>query len=68
MGPVVWSKVSLDVSLWLLYRLRWVLINRHYSLEVVQHPLRARMCGFGDKVRPSSWKGRPSRLNVEEIS
>ena len=23
----------------------------HYSLEVVQHPLRARMCGFGDKVR-----------------
>lgn len=23
---------------------------RHYSLEVVQHPLRARMCGFGDKV------------------
>lgn len=25
---------------------------RHYSLQVVQHPLRARMCGFGDKVRP----------------
>lgn len=24
--------------------------HRHYSLEVVQHPLRARMCGFGDKV------------------
>lgn len=24
---------------------------RHYSLEVVQNPLRARMCGFGDKVR-----------------
>lgn len=24
---------------------------RHYSLEVVQHPIRARMCGFGDKVR-----------------
>ena len=24
---------------------------RHYSLEVVQQPLRARMCGFGDKVR-----------------
>ncbi|GLB34061.1 putative velB [Lyophyllum shimeji] len=23
----------------------------HYSLEVVQHPLRARMCGFGDKDR-----------------
>ena len=26
------------------------LIYRHYSLEVIQHPLRARMCGFGDKV------------------
>ncbi|KAF7775707.1 hypothetical protein Agabi119p4_4100 [Agaricus bisporus var. burnettii] len=25
--------------------------NKHYSLEVVQHPLRARMCGFGDKDR-----------------
>ncbi|KAF8204750.1 velvet factor-domain-containing protein [Pholiota molesta] len=25
--------------------------RRHYSLEVVQHPLRARMCGFGDKDR-----------------
>ncbi|KAG6903396.1 hypothetical protein C0995_005419 [Termitomyces sp. Mi166 len=25
--------------------------SRHYSLEVVQHPLRARMCGFGDKDR-----------------
>lgn len=24
--------------------------SRHYSLEIVQHPLRARMCGFGDKV------------------
>lgn len=26
------------------------LLCRHYSLEVTQHPLRARMCGFGDKV------------------
>jgi hypothetical protein len=25
---------------------------RHYSLEIVQHPIRARMCGFGDKVDP----------------
>ncbi|KAG6884762.1 hypothetical protein C0993_008459 [Termitomyces sp. T159_Od127] len=25
--------------------------QRHYSLEVVQNPLRARMCGFGDKDR-----------------
>lgn len=29
--------------------------SRYYSLEVVQHPLRARMCGFGDKVRPYAW-------------
>jgi hypothetical protein len=27
-------------------------LGRYYSLEVVQHPLRARMCGFGDKVCP----------------
>lgn len=25
--------------------------SRHYALEVVQHPQRARMCGFGDKVQ-----------------
>ncbi|KDQ64408.1 hypothetical protein JAAARDRAFT_225099 [Jaapia argillacea MUCL 33604] len=25
--------------------------SKHYSLEVVQHPVRARMCGFGDKDR-----------------
>lgn len=24
---------------------------RYYSLQIVQHPLRARMCGFGDKDR-----------------
>jgi Velvet factor len=38
---------------------------RYYSLEVVQHPLRARMCGFGDKVRsvePIMPTGTPSSL------
>ncbi|THV08274.1 hypothetical protein K435DRAFT_958870 [Dendrothele bispora CBS 962.96] len=25
--------------------------RKHYSLEVTQHPIRARMCGFGDKDR-----------------
>ncbi|KAJ7572560.1 velvet factor [Mycena floridula] len=25
--------------------------RRHYSLEIIQHPSRARMCGFGDKDR-----------------
>ncbi|KIY49492.1 hypothetical protein FISHEDRAFT_72812 [Fistulina hepatica ATCC 64428] len=25
--------------------------GKHYSIEVVQHPIRARMCGFGDKDR-----------------
>jgi len=29
---------------------QWVR-DRHYSLEVSQHPIRARMCGFGDKDR-----------------
>lgn len=28
--------------------------GRIYSLEVVQQPIRARMCGFGDKVRFSA--------------
>ncbi|KAJ7241947.1 velvet factor [Mycena haematopus] len=35
-GPEQWGK--------------WVGPN-YYSLEMVQHPLRARMCGFGDKDR-----------------
>ncbi|KAF8213862.1 velvet factor [Mycena galopus ATCC 62051] len=35
-GPEQWGK--------------WIGRN-HYSLEMVQHPLRARMCGFGDKDR-----------------
>jgi len=35
-GPEQWGK--------------WVGRN-YYSLEMVQHPLRARMCGFGDKDR-----------------
>ncbi|KXN92292.1 hypothetical protein AN958_08523 [Leucoagaricus sp. SymC.cos] len=35
-GPEIWGK--------------WA-GQKHYSLEVVQHPLRARMCGFGDKDR-----------------
>ena len=33
------------------WRLR--LIGPSFSLEVVQQPIRARMCGFGDKVRCS---------------
>lgn len=35
-------------------RLHWQVLSclccRYYSLEVVQNPIRARMCGFGDKV------------------
>lgn len=27
--------------------------RRQYTLEVIQEPVRARMCGFGDKVRSS---------------
>lgn len=32
--------------------------GRIYTLEVKQQPIRARMCGFGDKVRSSAWKVR----------
>ncbi|KAJ7284072.1 velvet factor [Mycena rebaudengoi] len=35
-GPEQWGK--------------WI-DRKYYSLEMVQHPLRARMCGFGDKDR-----------------
>ena len=48
----IWPKVRLG-----LFACRLPLISpfytmsyRYYSLEVVQHPIRARMCGFGDKV------------------
>ncbi|KAI6130308.1 velvet factor-domain-containing protein [Pisolithus croceorrhizus] len=30
---------------------QWSQWSGHYSLEVVQNPIRARMCGFGDKDR-----------------
>ncbi|KNZ77203.1 hypothetical protein J132_06198 [Termitomyces sp. J132] len=36
---------------WGLWQGQRQVIHQHYSLEVVQHPLRARMCGFGDKDR-----------------
>jgi hypothetical protein len=36
--------------------------GRYYTLEVVQHPVRARMCGFGDKVRDLPSLFRPSHL------
>lgn len=29
--------------------------GRHYTLEVIQQPQRARACGFGDKVGPA-WR------------
>jgi Velvet factor len=46
-----------------VYREVLILIyGRYYSLEVVQHPVRARMCGFGDKVRES-----PSRFWLSHL-
>lgn len=36
--------------------------GRFYTLEVVQNPVRARMCGFGDKVRPALVLSRFYRL------
>lgn len=29
--------------------------DHSYSLDIVQQPVRARMCGFGDKVSPADW-------------
>lgn len=30
-------------------------LGRRYTLQVVQQPVRARMCGFGDKVKTPRW-------------
>jgi hypothetical protein len=63
MGTVVWKKVIILHLLAItavLLTLASSPLSRHYSLEVVQHPLRARMCGFGDKVCISS--SRPALL------
>ncbi|PFH51308.1 hypothetical protein AMATHDRAFT_75034 [Amanita thiersii Skay4041] len=45
-GPVVPENTNGGPEQWGIWANR-----KHYSLEVVQHPLRARMCGFGDKDR-----------------
>ncbi|KZS94111.1 hypothetical protein SISNIDRAFT_59558 [Sistotremastrum niveocremeum HHB9708] len=42
---------------------RWI-GNRYYSLEVVQHPIRARMCGFGDKDRRPLAPAAVAKMNV----
>ncbi|KAJ7167483.1 velvet factor [Mycena filopes] len=49
-GPEQWGK--------------WIGRN-HYSLEMVQHPLRARMCGFGDKDRRPLAPAAVARMVVE---
>ncbi|KAJ7490273.1 velvet factor-domain-containing protein, partial [Mycena galericulata] len=49
-GPEQWGK--------------WVGRN-YYSLEMVQHPLRARMCGFGDKDRRPLAPAAVARLVVK---
>ncbi len=42
--------------------------GRTYQLEIVQQPVRARACGFGDKVGPKvlfiSWSGFRRRLDT----
>lgn len=38
--------------------------GRKWSLQVVQQPIRARMCGFGDKVRVLSGYTAELRLTV----
>ncbi|CAD6590762.1 MAG: hypothetical protein ASARMPRED_004993 [Alectoria sarmentosa] len=34
--------------------------GRIYSLDIVQQPVRARMCGFGDKVSRGNWSSKVS--------
>lgn len=45
--------------------------GRIWSLQVVQQPIRARMCGFGDKVRfeadRGSWNGVGSLTNGDAV-
>ncbi|KAF8639940.1 hypothetical protein AX17_001190 [Amanita inopinata Kibby_2008] len=45
-GPIVQENTNGGPEQWGI----WV-GRKYYSLEVVQHPIRARMCGFGDKDR-----------------
>ncbi|TFK99126.1 velvet factor [Pterulicium gracile] len=40
--------------------------RRQYSLEVTQHPIRARMCGFGDKDRRPLAPAAVAKLVVRE--
>lgn len=44
------NPIRISKPLHLFYSLAWYGF-RHFRLEVVQQPLRARMCGFGDKDR-----------------
>ena len=34
--------------------------KKNYSLDIVQQPVRARMCGFGDKVSQGNWGSKVS--------
>ncbi|KAF9263724.1 hypothetical protein L218DRAFT_959248 [Marasmius fiardii PR-910] len=39
--------------------------RKRYSLEVIQHPLRARMCGFGDKDRRPLAPAAVAKMTVQ---
>ncbi|KIP12757.1 hypothetical protein PHLGIDRAFT_97406 [Phlebiopsis gigantea 11061_1 CR5-6] len=39
--------------------------RKYYSLEVVQHPIRARMCGFGDKDRRPLAPAAVAKMHVQ---
>lgn len=56
-----------------IYRyVRWDRIGRKapdesYSLDIVQQPVRARMCGFGDKVSRGNWSSKISNVGTEGL-
>lgn len=41
--------------------------NQSCSLDIVQQPVRARMCGFGDKVSRGNWSSKVSNVGTEDL-
>ena len=41
--------------------------DERYSLDIVQQPVRARMCGFGDKVSGGSWNSTVSKVAIGDL-
>ncbi len=43
------------------------LLIKSYSLDIIQQPIRARMCGFGDKVSRGNWSSKVSIIGTEGL-